>query len=82
MALKGVGGCRAAIRDVTFNEDWLQIRTGQGPRTKATLRNLAISLLYPSKLILNYDFDEDLLSIEVIMYCFQHICYNVRRVKI
>ncbi|MBM4153011.1 MAG: ISAs1 family transposase [Kiritimatiellaceae bacterium] len=32
------------VRDVTFDEDRSQIRTGQGPRTMATLRNLAISL--------------------------------------
>jgi len=32
------------VRDVTFDEDRSQIRTGQGPRTIATLRNLAISL--------------------------------------
>jgi len=32
------------VRDVTFDEDRSQIRTGQGPQTMATLRNLAISL--------------------------------------
>lgn len=32
------------VRDVTFDEDRSQIRTGEGPRTMATLRNLAISL--------------------------------------
>jgi hypothetical protein len=32
------------VRDVTFNEDRSQVRTGQEPRTMATLRNLAISL--------------------------------------
>jgi Transposase len=32
------------VRDVTFDEDRSQIRTGQGPRAMATLRNLAISL--------------------------------------
>lgn len=32
------------VRDVTFDEDRSQVRTGQGPRTMATLRNLAISL--------------------------------------
>jgi predicted transposase YbfD/YdcC len=32
------------VRDVTYNEDHSQIRTGEGPRTMATLRNLAISL--------------------------------------
>ncbi|MBE3594018.1 MAG: transposase [Candidatus Carbobacillus altaicus] len=30
------------VRDVTFNEDRCQIRTGQGARTMATLRNLTI----------------------------------------
>ena len=32
------------VRDVTFNEDRSKVRTGQEPRTMATLRNLAISL--------------------------------------
>jgi len=32
------------VRDVTFDEDRSQIRTGKGPRVMATLRNLAISL--------------------------------------
>jgi len=32
------------VRDVTFNEDRSQIRTKQGPRVMATLRNLVISL--------------------------------------
>lgn len=33
------------VRDVNFDEDRSQIRTGAGPRVMATLRNLAISLL-------------------------------------
>jgi Transposase DDE domain len=33
------------IRDVAFREDLSQIRTGNGPRMMASLRNLAISLL-------------------------------------
>jgi predicted transposase YbfD/YdcC len=33
------------IRDVTFDEDRSQIRTGNGPRVMASLRNLAISAL-------------------------------------
>jgi len=32
------------VRDVTFDEDRSQVRTGEGARTMATLRNLAISL--------------------------------------
>lgn len=32
------------VRDVTFDEDRSQIRTGEGPRAMATLRNLVISL--------------------------------------
>lgn len=32
------------VRDVTFDEDRSQIRTGAGPRVFATLRNLAISM--------------------------------------
>jgi hypothetical protein len=32
------------VRDVTFDEDRSQVRTGAGPRLMATLRNLAISL--------------------------------------
>ena len=33
------------VRDVTFDEDRSQIRTGTGPHVMATLRNTAISLL-------------------------------------
>jgi predicted transposase YbfD/YdcC len=33
------------IRDVSYGEDASQIRTGSGPQTMATLRNLAISIL-------------------------------------
>lgn len=33
------------VRDVTFDEDRSQIRTGNAPRTMATLRNIAISVL-------------------------------------
>ncbi len=32
------------VRDVTFDEDRCQVRTGAGPRVLATLRNLAISI--------------------------------------
>lgn len=32
------------VRDVTFDEDRSQVRTGNGPQVLATLRNLAISL--------------------------------------
>lgn len=32
------------VRDVTFDEDRSQVRTGMGPRALASLRNLAISL--------------------------------------
>ena len=32
------------VRDVTFDEDRSQIRTGNGPRVMATLRNVVISL--------------------------------------
>jgi hypothetical protein len=33
------------VRDVTFDEDRSQVRTGNGPRVMATLRNVAISIL-------------------------------------
>jgi hypothetical protein len=33
------------VRDVIFDEDRSQVRTGSGPRVMATLRNLAISVL-------------------------------------
>jgi predicted transposase YbfD/YdcC len=33
------------VRDVTFDEDRSQVRTGQGPRMMAILRNLVIALL-------------------------------------
>lgn len=32
------------VRDVTYDEDRSQVRTGAGPRVMATLRNLSISL--------------------------------------
>jgi hypothetical protein len=32
------------IRDVTFDEDRSRVRTGNGPRIMANLRNLAISI--------------------------------------
>jgi len=38
------------VRDVTFDEDRSQIRTGRGPQTMATLRNLAISLFRLQKM--------------------------------
>ena len=33
------------VRDVTFDEDRSQVRTGSGPRALASLRNFAISCL-------------------------------------
>lgn len=33
------------VRDVTYDEDRSQVRTGSGPRVMASLRNCAISLL-------------------------------------
>jgi len=33
------------VRDVTFDEDRCQVRTGSGPRVMAMLRNLAIGVL-------------------------------------
>ncbi len=33
------------VRDVTYDEDRSQVRTGHGPQVMATFRNLAISLL-------------------------------------
>ncbi|MGB8381610.1 MAG: hypothetical protein WCG47_10225 [Dermatophilaceae bacterium] len=33
------------VRDVTFDEDRSQVRTGAGPQVMATMRNVAISLL-------------------------------------
>ena len=38
------------VRDVTFDEDRSQVRTGEGPRTMATLRNLAISIFRLQKI--------------------------------
>lgn len=38
------------VRDVTYNEDHSQVRTGNAPRTMATLRNIAIGLLRRMKL--------------------------------
>jgi hypothetical protein len=33
------------VRDVTFDEDRSQVRSGHGPQVMASLRNLAVSLL-------------------------------------
>lgn len=33
------------VRDRTYDEDHSQVRTGNGPRAMATMRNLAIALL-------------------------------------
>jgi hypothetical protein len=33
------------VRDVTYDEDRSQVRTGNGPRVMASLRNLAITIL-------------------------------------
>lgn len=33
------------VRDVTYDEDRSQVRTGTGPRAMASLRNLAVSIL-------------------------------------
>ena len=33
------------VRDVTYDEDRSQVRTGNGPRVMASLRNLAIAIL-------------------------------------
>jgi predicted transposase YbfD/YdcC len=33
------------VRDVTYDEDRFQVRTGTGPRAMASLRNLAVSIL-------------------------------------
>lgn len=33
------------VRDVTFDEDRSQVRTGNGPQVMATLRNIAIGLI-------------------------------------
>ena len=33
------------VRDVTYDEDRSQVRTGTGPRTMASLRNIAVSVL-------------------------------------
>jgi predicted transposase YbfD/YdcC len=33
------------VRDVTYDEDRSQVRTGNGPRVMASLRNLAIAVL-------------------------------------
>ena len=46
--IKGHWGIENAlhwVRDVTFDEDRHQLRTGKGPQVMATLRNTAISLL-------------------------------------
>lgn len=41
----GIENCVHWVRDVTFDEDRSQIRTGAAPQVMATVRNLVISLL-------------------------------------
>ena len=44
----GIGGIETRlhwVRDVVYDEDRSQVRTENGPRVMATLRNTAISLL-------------------------------------
>jgi predicted transposase YbfD/YdcC len=41
----GIENCLHWVRDVTFDEDRSQVRTGQAPRVMATCRNFAISIL-------------------------------------
>jgi predicted transposase YbfD/YdcC len=40
-----IENCLHWVRDVTFDEDRSQVRSGSGPRVMASLRNLAISIL-------------------------------------
>jgi hypothetical protein len=40
-----IENCAHWVRDVTFNEDRCQVRTGAGPRVWACLRNLATGVL-------------------------------------
>lgn len=41
-----IENCLHWVRDVVFDEDRSQVRTGSGPRVLASLRNTAISLLH------------------------------------
>lgn len=41
----GIGDRLHWVRDVTYDEDRSQVRTGNGPRVMASLRNLAIAIL-------------------------------------
>jgi predicted transposase YbfD/YdcC len=41
----GTGNRLHWVRDVTYGEDGSQVRTGNGPRVMASLRNLAIAVL-------------------------------------
>ena len=43
------------VRDVTFDEDRPQIRTGNGPRAMATLRSTAISLVRLNNIVQSCD---------------------------
>jgi hypothetical protein len=40
-----IENCLHWVRDVTFDEDRSQVRSGHGPQVMASLRNLAVSLL-------------------------------------
>jgi predicted transposase YbfD/YdcC len=40
-----IENCSHWVRDVTFDEDRSQVRTAQGPRMMAILRNLAIAII-------------------------------------
>jgi len=40
-----IKNCSHGVRDVTSDEDRCQVRTAQGPRMMAILRNLAIAII-------------------------------------
>jgi predicted transposase YbfD/YdcC len=42
---RGTGNRLHWVRDVTYGEDRSQVRTGNGPRVMASLRNLALAVL-------------------------------------
>ena len=61
------------IREVTYDEDRPQVRTGNGPRVMASLRNLAIAILrltgHASVAALRYHARRPSRPLQTIMQC-------------
>jgi hypothetical protein len=71
------------VRDVTYDEDRSQVRTGNGPRVMASLRNLAIAILrltgHPSiAAALRHHARQPGRPLQTIMQCLRRLCRGPR----